>query len=257
MKFTQYFYLVSLFISISFTSCKKDPEEPTGTGSLSLEFENVVGNEPLVLVGETRQGPTYRNANQDAFQVTTFRYYISNLILTKTNGQEFKQPESYYLVDHSQAVSRHITIPNIPTGEYNKITFTIGVDSARNTSGAQTGALDPANEMFWSWNTGYIFLKMEGTSPQSTTNGNLVFHIGGFKKPNNTIRTVSPTLHGEKITIKTSKTPDVHLKVDLLEMFQGPTNIKFSELNTAMGGPKAVTIADNYTAMFKVDHIHY
>ena len=65
----------------------------------------------------------------------------------------------------------------------------IGVDSARNTSGAQLGALDPANSMFWSWNSGYIFVRMEGNSPQSTQPYNkLQFHIGGFKGATNCIK---------------------------------------------------------------------
>jgi hypothetical protein len=59
--------------------------------------------------------------------------------------------------------------------------FMIGVDSARNNSGAQTGALDPTNGMFWSWSTGYIMAKFEGTSAQSPAAANaLKFHIGGF-----------------------------------------------------------------------------
>jgi hypothetical protein len=34
------------------------------------------------------------------------------------------------------------------------IKFLLGVDSLKNVSGIQTGALDPAKGMFWTWNTG-------------------------------------------------------------------------------------------------------
>ncbi len=143
----------------------------------------------------------------------------------------------------------------MPSGEYTGLTFTVGVDSTRNVSGAQTGALDPTQGMFWSWNTGYIFMKLEGYSPQSEKGG-LTFHIGGFKAPNNTIRTISPSLNNSKVLVAAGKAPQVHLKVDVLEMFQTPQVVKFADLSTTMGGPASVTIADNYRDMFRVDHVH-
>ncbi len=245
-------YTLILFTSVSlFTACKKDPEtEAITTGQVNLEFEHLVGNEALVLNPQQ-----YTNANGDQFQITTFKYYISNIVLTKADGTTYKQPESYYLVDEDRPDSKLITLKDVPGGEYTGLTFTVGVDSVRNVSGAQTGALDPAQGMFWSWNTGYIFMKLEGYSPQSEKGG-LTFHIGGFKTPNNTIRTLSPNLNGSKMLVAAGKAPQVHLKVDVLEMFQTPQIIKFADLSTSMGGPASVTVADNYRDMFRVDHIH-
>ena len=54
----------------------------------------------------------------------------------------------------------------MPAGNYNSLSFLLGVDSMHNVSGAQTGALDPANDMFWTWNSGYVMAKMEGASPR-------------------------------------------------------------------------------------------
>ncbi|RDC63940.1 MbnP family protein [Adhaeribacter pallidiroseus] len=245
-------YTFVLFtVTTLFTACKKDPEtEAITMGQVNLEFEHVVGNEELALNPQQ-----YTNANGDQFQITTFKYYISNIVLIKADGSTYKQPDSYYLIDQEKPDSKLLTLNNVPSGEYTGLTFTVGVDSVRNVSGAQTGALDPAQGMFWSWNTGYIFLKLEGYSPQSEKGG-LTFHIGGFKAPNNTIRTVSPDLNGNKMLVAAGKAPQVHLKVNVLEMFQSPRLIKFADLSTTMGGPASVTVADNYRDMFRVDHIH-
>jgi hypothetical protein len=246
----------SAFLAIAFTflftlSCKEDPAaEPTLPGEVKIEFDNVAGANALSLDDQE-----YTNANGDKFKVSRFKYYISNIIFRKADGTEYKQPESYHLVDESVAASKVLTIQDVPAGEYTHLTFTVGVDSIRNVSGAQTGALDPANGMFWTWKSGYVFVKLEGTSPQSP-NGGLVFHIGGFNKPNNTIRTVSPALNGQKLRVQAGKAPQVHLKVDVLNMFQGANLIKFSELSTTMGGPNSVKVADNYIGMFRIDHIH-
>ena len=244
-------YLTFIFLLLSFvtTSCKKDPE--ITFGQVNLEFDHVVGSEPLAL--DPQQ---YTNANGDQFRITTFRYYISNIVLTRADGTQYKQPESYYLISEDKPASKLISIPNVPAGEYTGVTFTVGVDSTRNVSGAQTGALDPAEGMFWSWNTGYIFMKLEGYSPQSEKGG-LTFHIGGFKAPYNTIRTVSPSLNGKQLFVAAGRSPQVHLKVDVLEMFQTSNPIKFSELISTMDGAGSVTIADNYRDMFRVEYIDY
>ncbi|PSR52561.1 hypothetical protein AHMF7605_02975 [Adhaeribacter arboris] len=239
------------FISLCTPSCKEDPDTtPALPGQVTLEFDNVVGDAALSLDDQE-----YTNANGDKFKVSMFKYYISNLIFKKADGTEYKQPESYYLIDESTPNSKLVTIKDIPAGEYTGLTFTIGVDSVRNVSGAQTGALDTANGMFWTWKSGYVFVKLEGTSPQSQ-NGGLVFHIGGFQKPNNTIRTVSPSLNGNKLLVEGGKNPEVHMKVNVLKMFQGVNTIKFAELATTMGGENSVKVADNYVNMFTVDHIH-
>jgi len=254
MKFLFSKYIAFLFISFIslFTfSCKEDPDtEANLPGVIKLEFDHLVDNTELTLNNEA-----YSNAHGDQFTVSDFKYYLSNITLEKADGTEYVQPESYYLIDESVPASKLITLSDIPAGEYTNLSFTIGVDSARNVSGAQTGALDPANNMFWSRDKGYIFVLLEGTSPQSPNN-NLAFRIGGFKKPYNAIRTISPTLNGQVLRVEAGKAPQLHLKVNVLDMFQGANLINFAELSSAETGANSVKIADNYTNMFRVDHIH-
>jgi hypothetical protein len=163
--------------------------------------------------------------------------------------------DGYFLVDEDDDASKSIEIPNVPAGDYKSVSFTIGVDSLRNVSGAQTGALDPANGMFWSWNTGYIFVKMEGASPAATGN-DLTFHIGGISTQVNTIRKVTLALTNENITVRKNIAPEIHLFVDLNKMFSGVNTIDFATLSTTMGDANSVKVADNYASMFSVDHVH-
>ena len=253
--------------AISLTGCKKDkeippaPTAPAPTAQKStfyIEFEQTVDDDPLVLASQTYSTPA-----GDQFKVTMFRQYISNIKLTRADGSQYVQPESYYLIDAAVPASQHIAIKDVPVGDYTGITFTIGVDSARNVSGAQTGALDTNNNMFWAWNSGYIYTKLEGTSPQASkppgaTEGGLIFHIGGFKSPNNTIRTVSPAFPSNtKMLVRTDHSPEIHMNVNIMKMFVGPNPIRFATLSSTMGGPKSVLVADNYAAgMFSIEHIH-
>lgn len=248
-------------IAVVLGSCKKDPVEeapapttPTDTvGSLKIEFENMVDTNALVFNTEE-----YVNASGDTFTVSKFKYYITNVVLTKSDGSTFVESNSYHLVDEDVASSKVITLSNVPFGTYTGITFLLGVDSLRNVSGAQTGELDPAKGMFWSWSSGYIMLKMEGTAANSNaTNHALTFHVGGFSGVNSAIRSINPSFNGATATVSSTVTPEIHIKTDLMEMFKSPNTINFAMLNTVhMPGAMAKTIADNYADMFSIEHIH-
>lgn len=237
----------------SLSSCRKKPDPVAGpnSGSLKMEFTNQMDGVGLQL-GNT----WYKNANGDSFTVSILRYYISNISLTTSDGQVYTEPESYHLIDQDKPESRKFTMSEVPFGRYTTVKFMIGVDSARNVSGAQTGALDQANNMFWTWNSGYIMAKMEGTSPKSTDpNHNLFFHIGGFKGATASQRWVTLTLPGTA-EVRADGTPNMHVFANLAEWFRTPSIIDFSRNSVVMNaGGVATTIADNYVDMFVVDHI--
>jgi hypothetical protein len=254
-------------IALTLTNCKKDkdkdpepvpmpaPTTPATTGSLNIEFEAMVGDSALEF---GTANTTYTNQAGNTFNVSMYKYYISNIKVTKMDNSVWTESNSYHLIDHSNASSTIITLANVPFANYKAIEFMIGVDSARNNSGAQTGALDVSNGMFWSWSSGYIMAKFEGTSPQSGAAGqNLKFHIGGFGGANKTMKIVSPSFGTETANVSSSITPTIHLKSDLLEWFKTPTNTDFSTTHTVhMPGTAANTVASNYADMFTVEHIH-
>lgn len=256
-------YLSILAIASTFvvTSCKKDPDEPAPTptpnnpattGSVALHFENMVGDSALVLNTQN-----YVNANGDTFKISKFDYYISNIKLLKAGVVKYAEAESYHLLKQSDLTSLEFNLSGVPVDNYDAIQFMIGVDSTRNVSGAQTGALDPANGMFWSWSSGYIMLKFEGSSPQSPNSGNLLLHVGGFSGVNSSLRIASPAFSGATANVSETVTPEIHFKVDVLEMFTTPTNTNFATSHTVhMPGAAAKAIADNYADMITVEHIH-
>jgi len=255
MKFSPYL-LALLCPVILLSSCKKDGEEiVTNTkSSFTLEFEHQVNGAALNL-----NTTTYKNAKGEEFKIDVFKYYVSNVKLSKTDGTTYLIPESYFLIDESKPSTKLITVNDVPVGDYTKIEYTIGVDYARNFAGAQTGALDPVNGMFWTWNSGYIFVKLEGTSPQSKAQNNaLTFHIGGVLDPNNTIRTYTTEINSANpLRIRTDSKPDMHFIVNAASLFTGTTDVSFATLNFTMGGANSVIVADNYSkGMFRLDHIH-
>ncbi len=222
--------------------------EPVEKAKLNIRIEHFAGPQRLSL-----DSVEYKNALGQTFTVSRFRYYLSNVILKNTDGAEFQSPD-YFLVDEAEPDSKLITIKGIPVGNYSSISFTIGVDSLHTCSGAQSGALDPVNGMFWTWSTGYIFLKLEGHADASTSPGHIFeYHIGGYTAPNNCIRRVTLNFKKKGVGIANDKTDELPLKADILEIFKTPTNIDFSKLSSVTDFHNAAIIANNYEDMFTIN----
>ncbi|PQJ12234.1 hypothetical protein CJD36_000290 [Flavipsychrobacter stenotrophus] len=245
-----------LLATAAFTSCRyKDkniilPVAPVSdSANVKIEVFNMVGTSSLNMGNQW-----YRNEHNDSFQVTTFNYYISNIKLNSASAT-YTEDYSYHLVQQSLSSSHIFDLANVPYGTYTGITFTIGVDSAHNVTGTQSGPLDPINGMFWSWTTGYVMLKFEGVSPRSPqANNAIAMHAGGFSGVNNVLKTVTLTFP-TPITVGSGAENHVHLAANVLALFKSPNIIDFSTLNTIhMPGPDAKLFADNYASMFSVSY---
>ena len=246
------------FVAIAVSSCNDDESTPSSSnaGDVTVEIQNIAGSIYLDPTGATN----YVNSSGETFSITKFKYYLSNFKLIKEDGTKYEVPNSYYLVDASDTSSLKLDLPNIPGGKYTGVEYMIGVDSARNVSGAQTGALDPANGangMFWSWSTGYIFMKLEGQSSASSNNS-FVYHIGGYSGVNRGQRTVSLDFTPSVLIVDGGKREaEIHITTDVLEIFKNPSNISIATQSTIMSvGAASSNIATNYADMFSFDHIH-
>lgn len=261
MRLHRGFLILAAFSATLFLfSCrsKEDPITPAqGNGNMKIEFTNVVGNEAMTLYdGINLTNKWYRNAAGDSFQISVYKYYVSNVQLHSADGKTYTEPESYHLISQDDANSRKFVLSDVPAGNYTSISYMIGVDSARNVSGAQTGALDPGLGMIWDWRTGYIMAKMEGMSPTSmAVDKKLTFHIAGFSGEFNVLKSVTLPFP-EAAKVSQSNTPNAHILSDALEWFKNPEVVSFSTSYYIMNtGKNARTIANNYEHMFKVDHI--
>lgn len=120
----------------------------------------------------------------------------------------------------------------------------MGVDSAANVSGAGTGALSLANAMYWDWNSGYIMLKAEGNSPQSTT-GTFAIHPGGFSGEYNIVTVKSTDLGSEKLIIEKDKTPTVNMTVNPAMLWDSMPGLSYNSV-VHQPGPTAKQMAKDF-----------
>lgn len=211
--------------------------------TITVKFRNKVGNELLQL------GASYKNSLGEDMVINRFKYYVSNIRLVDSNGKSVSVSNDYYLIDEADSMSKTIVITT-SVKQVIAIEFLLGVDSVRNVSGVQSGALDPMHGMFWTWNSGYIMAKLEGVSSAAKVASNLFSqHIGGFRIGENAARKILLTVDRRPLT-------DAHffvIEADINKWFQSTHTIKIAEHPICHSpGNLAMQLADNYATMFKI-----
>jgi len=212
----------------------------------------------------------YTNAAGESFNISQLQYFVSNIKLTLTDGKEYtiNQDDSYFLIQENVPATHTVKL-KVPPADYKQLTFVLGVDSLRNTMNIskRTGVLDPAssmdNGMYWSWNSGYIFFKMEGESPAAradpTGNRKFRYHIGGFggySAPTiNNIKTISLDLNQSGIAKpRNNKKATIAVRADILKAFNATTKVSIATHSSVMFSEYSVNIANNYSKMFAHHH---
>jgi hypothetical protein len=175
--------LVLGITSIMLVSCKEkkpveqpkpQPERP----AVKLVIRHVFGERTLV-------------PNENTFNTLHNSIGISNLSYFLTNFQ-FQRPDgSWHALEQFELIEAHLKNPdtivfeNLPKGAYTGMRFLLGIDSVNNHAdpalwpNEHALGLMRAGGMHWSWNAGYIFLKVEGHYRTNNTQpGIYSYHIG-------------------------------------------------------------------------------
>lgn len=269
MKHTRLFYVLITLLSLTVVSCKKDDDEPGNggnnggggggnttyaPGTVKLEFSNYANGHGVNF--STNTWPYGNNLGQ-GFNVSEFRYYVSNIVLIKDDATEHAVSDVYHLVDEPTNATRIITIPNVPGGKYTSVRFMLGVDPARVAAGNFTGDLDASKGMFIDNTNGFMTVELSGRAKASPDPDSLfTYRIGGLGA-NNTTKTITCSFNGQTLIVDGTRNAQVHLVAEILEMLKTPTDVNFSTTYSITApGPDAVMMANNYADMFRFDHIH-
>lgn len=244
-----------IILSLVVCSCSEDGDEKTG--SMEIEFDNVVGDADLAL--ETA-GEPYTNAASESYAVTALKYYISHISLHRSDGFVFEDAVShdgssgYYLIDETDPGSLHVSLENVPAGDYTSISFTVGVDPEVLHDGTLTGALDENKGMFISESEGFIFLKFEGHS--ASADQAIRYHVSGSAAPADNLLTKTVDIGPTPAMVRGDKTPKVHLIIDVNGFFASPNEISFAATPSLLTAEETAPIAENYANTFVFDHVH-
>jgi hypothetical protein len=206
--------------------------------TLSFRFVPILNGQELTL------GAVYDTIGNSSVQVDLFRFYISNLVFSSESGSRCEFAQQYFLIDAEHPESMVLQLPQKHPVRYDKIEFDLGLDSLTNVSGAIGGALDPTSGMYWTWQSGYINLKLEGTTDEVTaTPQPFQFHLGGYAFPNATI---------QHISLDQMPSNDMIVFIDLDAFFiASPPLLQGFQSNVMSPGPMAVALSKRMAQSFQ------
>lgn len=186
---------------------------------------------------------SYISKNTDTLIITQLKFYVSDFQIEFEDKSTFKDNKSH-LIDFEKPNSTIFPISKTYKKKIIRINFSIGVDSLSSVSGALSGDLDPSNGMYWAWQSGYINMKIEGTSSSCQTRKNVFnFHIGGYLKPYYALRKI-------EFPINTLQN-QINLTLDLEKFF---SEIDLKETNSVMiPGTKAMELATLSSKIFNIE----
>jgi len=167
----------------------------------------------------------------DSIRISKLKFYLGY-------GQDDK---SYQLCDIEETNSTEL---NSFKTEDGYMPLSIGVDSLTNVAGVQGGDLDPMHGMYWTWNSGYINFKLEGTSPACNSRKNkFQLHLGGFIAPYNSVRQI-------KLSVK-EKSDTINIKLKLDKFLH---QINLEENHTIMSpSQKTMDLMDKLSQAFSIE----
>ena len=251
MKKNILLFSLSLSVIFGFTGFKNAGLIKDKKGSVKITFVNTVKGIPIEL-----NTAIYTNPFGETYSISKFKYYVSHVSMASASGS-FTEPERYHLINESKPEDLSFSM-QLNAGDYLSLSFLLGVDSLKNVSGAQTDALDPLNDMFWTWNSGYIMAKMEGNSPQSkVVNNKVEFHIGGFSGAYDVLKNIKLDFDtGNTLIVSPQKTSEIIIEADFDTWWQNPNAIKIAE-HPVCTTPSALAMqfADNYSKMFTIKKV--
>ncbi|HHH50513.1 MAG TPA: hypothetical protein ENK52_06010 [Saprospiraceae bacterium] len=230
----------------SFTACNKDAKP----GNVTIYLDHNVAGKALVF-----DEMNYTSKAGHPFQVSRLRYYISNVKLHQADGTTFEMEGVHYR-NAKEEDTRTLILKDIPAGDYNKITFTYGLDENTNVDG---GLENTQTNIGMEWpipgDHGYHYMKFEGKydSNGSGTIKNFNLHTGATKGNQNYIN-MSLDLPTVKID---DNNWDIHLDMDLNQWLENPNTWDFDEFGPMimMNQTAQEVLKANGATVFKIGNV--
>lgn len=182
-----YTLLLSIILTgLLFSSCKNDPPVPEEQSQeTSLNFKVQANGEDLIFYQDYYDALGYR------YQLETFRVYLSDVIFTNDANEKVMFNDIDFLKFRENQTNSPITptsiVSELPEGNYKQMSFNIGVGKEQNLGDPSQYEKDHPlsiyQGMHWDWNTGYIFMKLEGRVDSMPGGGgsldnSVLYHVG-------------------------------------------------------------------------------
>ena len=246
--------ILMVFILLSFSSCLYDDDwsylEPEVFGTAKINLKTTVSGQEL----NFNDYLSTKSGNRIRF--TKIKFFLGNTAFTNRE-REPRGTTRFGLLEPSAGINEW-TLDRMLIGDYKGLSFNIGIDSASNHRDPATypgsHVLNPLvhQGMFWDWNAGYIFIKLEGkyiTTAGDTSN--FLYHIG------KDINRMPFDFNLEK-ELSAGETINYNLELDVYKLMSEPNefdiNVAGAISHTTVGDvTKVPVLVENLKAALKLN----
>lgn len=225
-----------LFISVLFTLLLS-----INSGEIfgqTITFQPTYAGEAIEL-----NKPYHATKTDSKIRFELLKFYLSNLAFYQDDQLLHAPERKHWLIDAEESESLIFQLDSVDLSNVNRLVFDLGIDSLTNVSGALGGDLDPTKGMYWSWQSGYVNFKIEGSSPACPARKNrFQFHVGGYEPE------VIPL---QRVELEVTQTYDLVIKLDLAPLFQ-TIDLK-GNYQIMRPGTEAIELAELVAAGFKME----
>jgi hypothetical protein len=226
------FFALIILIFAVFSACIKEHKDPNlDGGKIIFKFAHYIDGQPLV-----KDTMKYVNAAGNHYSVSEVKYFISDVILYKSDGSKqfiFKWKDIQY-VDESLPESKIWNVfDRIQSGVYDSISFTFGITKEKNISFMYVNP--PEVNMAWpdQLGGGYHYLMINGfwkNTNNLRTPFNFHLGIGQIYSGINNTGTITGfvqnyfrvSLKNSQFTISNGQTKEIQLIMNIDNWFKTP-----------------------------------
>ena len=229
MKLNPIFLALALLMVFS---CNTDEKNLTYQTTINLKF--IHNWDEIEITSSNFNTLNYTNAYGNIVSIERLRYLISDIELTKNNGQIITM-DGYSLVDLSnENTLLHMPIDLIETGTYINISFTFGFTNEKNIDGIYTDLNSK------SWNVpsmlggGYHYLQLDGSflNGQNEEQGYNYHAIRAVDNPGDTPSFTQDTFFKVNLgTVNIEPDTDINIAMNIAEWFKNPNTWNLNEFN--------------------------
>jgi len=244
------FIIISIIL---FFSCKKDQssgneiDNTSSKSNFSIHINAHYDGQKFLL------NQPYTDVNNHQLKFEQFKFFLGDIRAIKSNGEDTLLIDAA-LFDFDQNNLQTSVYMSVDTGKYLGLKFGIGIrEDLNHTDPTKFDSdnilsLSKSNDMHWSWNMGYIFIKTDGKADTTAGNfnRNFIFHIG-------TDTLYRTKIHDSGFTISEDSITTFKLNFDVSKLFSNASDtINFRTENVVTHTNNNIEMANRFLNLFEL-----
>ncbi len=242
-----YLLILAATIAIILTGCSKDEKDndqitETPTGTVEMVFIPMVGNDALQL------NQSFTTPAGEELTINDMKFYVANVAMVELGGTELAAKP--LAGDSAQAGIWLINLTNpnfnagyglqsykigfeVPVGQYADARFAVEVPRQYNLSEITKNPypVNGSNGMYWSWNSGFKFFVINGTSETVGSAGQNAVHLSigqGSRSVDYNFRSMLLAAQRPTIDVEAGKVTRIVYKYDINRLLTNANGTPYS-----------------------------